>query len=254
MLANKGIHKKSTKLLTMLITVLITLYQDFIIFLIPKRCIHCGQILQHNSHYLCVVCLSKLYEISYADGQRILLDNFGYSFEIKSAFFLYPFMKNGRVQSLIHALKYQNQQQIGVDLGRQIGRKIRCESTALPEVILAVPLHPSRKKQRGYNQAHCIAVGIQMELQLDIATELLRRVRNTATQTKKNRHQRWKNLDGGFEINTTIQSRYEGKHFLIVDDVFTTGATVEAVLNCLGQLKDIQVSLAAVAYAREAWE
>jgi ComF family protein len=146
---------------------------------------------------------------------------------------LFKFSKSGRVQHLLHQLKYRNQPEIGVTLGRIYGEKMKNESE-LPfnvDLIIPIPLHPARKRKRGYNQSAKFAEGLSERLEIPFTDELLERRIKTETQTRKTKLNRWENINGVFGIKNS--ALLEGKRILLVDDVITTGSTLEACSQVL---------------------
>lgn len=160
----------------------------------------------------------------------------------------YFFSKKGKVQHVIHQLKYKGNADAGLFLGREMG-KILKESPLYSDVdyIFPVPLHPKKERKRGYNQAELIARGAAevMEAKVD-KTHLVRMV-NTATQTRKSREERWLNVKDIFEVHGSAD--LVGKHVLVVDDVITTGATLEACGHALAGIEGVRVSVATIGCA-----
>jgi ComF family protein len=159
------------------------------------------------------------------------------------------FFKKGNItQRLIHQLKYKDNQAIGTYLGHQFGLELaKTEDFQSVDVIIPVPVHPKKLRQRGYNQSECIGKGIAETLSKPIDTSSLIRVVASSTQTKKTRYQRWENVFGIFQL--TNPNTLTGKHILLVDDVITTGATIEAAAQVLFTLPAVKVSIACLAYA-----
>ena len=150
------------------------------------------------------------------------------------------------VKNLMHQLKYKKQEDIGAFFGDWYGSLMK-EENALHHIdaVVPVPLHPKKEKKRTYNQVSLFAKQIAEHLQVDFAPELLVRTKNTKTQTKKDRQLRWENIQNAFESNASKNKKY--KHILLVDDVITTGATLEACTRALSQLPDVEISVASMA-------
>lgn len=163
-----------------------------------------------------------------------------------TAFFFY--VRGNRVQRLIHSLKYKGNKDLGVYLGEQYGQLLR-EVPLLADVhaIIPVPLHPKKMRKRGFNQSEVIADGLGKSLQIPVNTGLLIRNKATDTQTRKTRYHRWENVEHIFSV--VQEGSMEGKHLLLVDDVITTGSTVEACIHALMRIPGVRVSVVAVAYA-----
>ena len=158
------------------------------------------------------------------------------------------FSKEGKVQHLIHELKYKGNADAGVYLGQALGKSIK-EAPLFQNVdfLIPVPLHPKREKERGYNQSLMIARGISETTGIPIGEKYLMRSVNTATQTHKSKEERWKNVKDIFEIRHPEQLK--GKYVLLVDDVLTTGATLEACALKLSVIPGITISCATAACA-----
>ena len=149
---------------------------------------------------------------------------------------------------MIHALKYEENKEVGIYLGKQIAYEIG-ESEFLKHIdyIIAVPLHPKKEKLRGYNQSMCIAKGIQEIMKTEIDSTTLQRTVDTESQTKKNKYSRWVNVGEVFQI--TDVEKLKNKHILVIDDVVTTGSTLESCAHTLQQIKGIKVSIVTIAIA-----
>ena len=158
------------------------------------------------------------------------------------------FSKEGKVQRLIHELKYKGNADAGVFLGQELGKTIK-EAPLFEglDYLIPVPLHPKREKERGYNQSMMIAQGINEVTEIPIGDQYLVRSVNTATQTHKSKEERWQNVKDIFEVRHAEQ--LEGKYVLLIDDVLTTGATLEACALKLSAVKGITISCATAACA-----
>ena len=160
----------------------------------------------------------------------------------------YFFHKGGPVQNLLHNLKYQGHKEIGLVVGEQYGHcLLQSESFREVSLILPVPLHPAKEKKRGYNQSLLFAQGLSESMGIEVGENILIRSNASETQTRKSRFARWENVQTVFRLTSAIP--LENKHVLIVDDVLTTGATVEACIQELLPVKGIKISIAAMAWA-----
>lgn len=149
---------------------------------------------------------------------------------------------------MLHLLKYKNRPDIAVYLGKCLGTVLKKEKTfANIDLIVPVPLSGSKQKKRGYNQSHCFAEGLSAGLQIPCAPEVLRRNQDTSTQTNKSRFERWENVERVFDVHDP--ERIRKRHVLLVDDVITTGATIEACAQVLIDQAQAQVSIASIAFA-----
>ncbi|MBT4217529.1 MAG: ComF family protein [Flavobacteriales bacterium] len=149
---------------------------------------------------------------------------------------------------MIHALKYEENKEVGIYLGEQIAYEIESSQFFNSiDYIIPVPLHPKKEKIRGYNQSLYIAKGIKEILKIKIDSKSLQRKVNTESQTKKNKYSRWENVGQVFEL--IDKNRLSNKHILLVDDVVTTGSTLESCIETLQQTEGIKVSIVTIALA-----
>jgi len=215
----------------------------------PQLCAGCSKEITRKQQLLCIHCLNDLpvtdFQLHAANPVEKI---FWGRVPIRSASSHYYFTKNSVVQILLHGLKYQGKKEVGIFFGEKIGHAIySCNRFAGIEGVIPVPLHRKKETLRGYNQAALICEGIQHILQVPVYTNVLERERSTETQTNKNRIQRWSNMSGKFKVKN--RERISGRHLLLVDDVVTTGATLEACAKELLEIKDTTISIATVAYA-----
>ncbi|GAB2548052.1 ComF family protein [Spirosoma aerophilum] len=206
------------------------LVADFIDLLFPFLCLGCSQSLGANEKVLCTKCRIQLPETNqHRDPYDTnLLNKFAGKVPIHFLASYVFFSKGGIVQKLIHGIKYKGQKEAARELAKWYGYQLLSESK-LPEqidVIIGVPLHKSRLQQRGYNQADWIAEGLSDALNVPMRTDVLIRNRFYASQTRKNRLERWENVKTVFSVLN--QNPIIGKNVAVVDDVLTTGATIEA--------------------------
>lgn len=158
------------------------------------------------------------------------------------------YSKGSRIRKLIHNLKYKGVREIGEELGKIYGNNLKCSDFLTDiDLIIPVPLHPSRQKKRGFNQSEIISKGIADATGLVIDSDSLRRAELSDTQTTRSRYDRWINVEGIFEV---IRSEnLKGKHILLVDDVITTGSTIDACAGELLKIEGVRVSAVALAVA-----
>ena len=215
----------------------------------PRVCAACGESLLKNEETVCLKCRYTLprtdYEL-YPDNP--LAQAFYGRAPIHAVTACYFFAKSGKVQHLIHQLKYKGNKEAGVFLGQQLGESIKDAPLFQGiDVIIPVPLHPKRERKRGYNQALVIAQGISEVTGLPVATKNLLRAVYNETQTRKSAEERYHNVQGIFEVRCADELK--GKHVLLVDDVLTTGATLESCAHQLEGIPCITISIAAAACA-----
>lgn len=170
---------------------------------------------------------------------------------IQEAAALCRFTQQGVVQTLLHGLKYRKQKGNGYFLGDMAGRALRTASPFLQvDYLVPVPLHPEKLQKRGYNQSLLIAQGMNRHLQKEICEDLLLKSENRQSQTRKNRVSRWENASESFFLNPDClqTERFHHKHFLLVDDVVTTGATSIRCCQELLKIPGSKVSFFAIAH------
>ena len=161
---------------------------------------------------------------------------------------MFYFYKEGKVQEFVHKLKYNRKAQVGEQPGREFGNA--CQKSTILEktdLLIPIPLHPKREFKRGYNQSAYFAEGLAESMQIPFLKDGLIRKVNTDTQTQKNRMERWQNVEAAFVVNNP--KTLKGKRVLLVDDVVTTGATLEACSHKLLNLEGTSVCVDTIAYA-----
>jgi ComF family protein len=161
--------------------------------------------------------------------------------------FMY-FTKGSRYQQILHELKYRGQKQIGFEMGKMFGTELQGTAFALADLVHPVPLHFSKQRTRGYNQREYIARGISQMLKIPVESGLVVRTADSKTQTRKSRYERWENVRGIFRVANP--PRLYNKHVLLVDDVITTGSTIEACVNSMLSFPGVSVSIATLAYVK----
>jgi ComF family protein len=158
------------------------------------------------------------------------------------------YIRDSRIKKLIHQLKYKGIKEIGPELGRIYGNSLRSSGFMDDiDLIVPVPLHPSKKRQRGFNQSDLISAGIADATGIPMDPGLLVRKTGTNTQTRKSRYDRWTNVQDIFRI--TDENSLKDRHILLVDDVITTGSTIEACANEILKVENVKVSVAALAFS-----
>lgn len=215
----------------------------------PSVCAACGTSLFGWEKLVCTRCRSLLPKTGYELNEDNPLARLFYGkVRMKAVTACFFFSKEGKVQHLIHELKYKGNSDAGIFLGQELGKSIK-EAPLFQGIdyLVPVPLHPKREKERGYNQSAMIAQGIIEKTGIPIGKGFLVRSVNTATQTHKSKEERWQNVKDIFEVQHAEQ--LEGKYVLLIDDVLTTGATLEACALKLSTIPGITISCAAAACA-----
>ncbi len=214
----------------------------------PETCVVCRADLSINEVVICTVCQLELPRTYYSKTNENEVEKSFYGrIPVEAATSLYYFSKRGKVQELIHQLKYKNQQKIGEFTGEILGNAM-LESKRFTnlDAIVPVPLHPKKLKKRGYNQVTTFGMKLSEILAIPYLENTLVKVNATKTQTFKSRLDRSKNVDHKFDL--CHKENLEGKHILLIDDVITTGATLEACCIQLLKIKNIKISIATIAY------
>lgn len=218
--------------------------------LFPHVCSGCGSDLLDSHNAICLRCLAALPRT----GFESIPDNpierkFWGRLEIQEGTAQYYFSRNSIVQRLLHRLKYKGDKQTGLELGRLMGRGLLSSGRFCVDALVPLPLHIAREKKRGYNQATVLCEGISETMSLPVWDDVIMRRSATGTQTHHGRIERWDNMKDRFAL--TDQGRIEGRHVLLVDDVITTGATLEACGSVLMNEGRTHVSIAALCYANK---
>lgn len=221
--------------------------KDVLSIFYPSLCI-CNKSLLKTESVLCSVCRHNLPIINIKSHTKNEIKNVFYGrVHIKKATAFLYFNKNNSTQKLIHQLKYKGNQKIGTLLGNWFGNQLK-EQGAFTDIdyIIPVPLHPKKKSERGYNQVTTFGKSLGKTLNIDYLSGVLQRVSSSKTQTLKERFERFTNSNTKFFLTDT--QILENKHILLIDDVITTGATLEACCNELLKTKNLSISIATMAY------
>lgn len=225
------------------------LYEGFLSLIYPHLCLACGKHISVDQEAICVSCQYYLPKTNYhLEKENPFTDRFWGRFPLQTGTALLHFSKGGRVQRLIHHLKYQGKPEVGVRLGQMLGNLLRqSEDYRDIDLIIPVPLHPKKEHQRGYNQSDVFAQGLSESMEVKWNKRILIRTHATETQTKKSRLERLQNVSQVFELKQPKALR--NKHILLVDDVMTTGATLEACAVKILEVAGARVSLATIGIA-----
>lgn len=223
--------------------------RDLINLIFPATCAACGNVLLNNERIICLSCNYNLPRTNYhlePDNPVELI--FWGRVRIEYATAFYFFNKGSKFRHLIHELKYNGRKDIGIELGKIFGYEIMAsDGFRTTDLIIPVPLHLKRLKKRGFNQSECIARGISEAMNKPMDTYSLIRTVYSSTQTRKTRYDRWLNVEGIFRI--TDPTALSGKHILLVDDVVTTGATLESCATEILKVEGTKVSVVVLAMA-----
>ncbi len=211
----------------------------------PVLCPVCHEPLTKNEKTICIKCLHGLnlspFKADEANETEKML--WGRYPIVRGAGYC-RFVKGGISQQILHEIKYRANKELAVEMGRQMGLKKQILDIMNCDCIVPVPLHKSKLKQRGYNQSLLLAEGMSAECGLPVENSVLVRSSANKTETKTGgmAYGRWQNTLGIFSINEANKERLQGKHVLLVDDVITSGATIEACCVALNEIEGIRIS------------
>jgi ComF family protein len=214
----------------------------------PKNCPACGRPLRLFGANICSRCSQNLPETHFFEAPNNPIEKIFYGrLPISAGAAAWYFHKNSALQALLFQLKYKSNKEVGLFIGKQMGALLAAsERFSSIDALVPVPLHPQALSKRGFNQAALICEGIGQVWHKPVLTGAIARTKHTSTQTKQTRSERWDNMENAFTIKDPTS--INGKHLLIIDDVITTGATIEACGKTLLTIKDVRVSVAAAAY------
>mgnify|MGYP000906254986 CR=1 FL=1 len=222
--------------------------KDVLHLFFPKICITCESKLLQSEKIICTLCRHDLPMICYKDYKynKITKAFYGRIPIEKATSFLF-YRKDGKTKDLIHHLKYKGNQEIGTFIGDWFGQ-ILANSNEFNTIdcIIPVPLHPKKQKQRGYNQLTTFGLSLSKQLKKPYITGVLIRTSATKTQTLKQRFERFSNSSTKFSVPD--RSKLTNKHILLIDDVITTGATLESCCKELLTSENIKISIVTMAY------
>ena len=213
----------------------------------PRLCAGCKQPLVSREEVICIACDDQLSRTNYHNApENETVIRLAGRIPVAYATSLAYFTDESLLQHLIHGLKYKGKEQNGLFLGKELGKAINPLDWGI-EAIVPVPLFRKKEFSRGYNQSLMIAEGIGEVLGVPVYSKAIVRVRHTESQTEKSREERVDNVKGAFQVRDEAQLR--GKHILVVDDVLTTGATIEACALTILDIQDTRVSIATAGIA-----
>ena len=224
------------------------IFSDFIELFFPGICVTCGNRLINKEDFVCMDCWLDL-PVTYfgSDDNNKVAQLFWGRVNITHATSYFAYKKGSRYRQLIYAIKYRGMKELGFETGKRFGAELsEIADFGAVDLIVPVPLHPRKQKKRGYNQSEWIARGIAGAMNLPVVTNNLIRKVHASTQTNKSRFERWKNVETIFGVENP--EAFTGKHVLLIDDVVTTGATLEACAMQLLKIDNVSVSIATLAF------
>ena len=214
----------------------------------PRHCLVCQRTLIPDERLLCLGCMADLPRSGHwLHEQHVLTEQLGELVPVQHASAFLRYTKESPYHAMLHQLKYQGNTEVGEVLGRWFGEALITSPWYQDvELIVPVPLHQKKLRKRGYNQSEVLARGLALGTGWTLEPHLLTRTRHTATQTKLNKAERQQNVAGAFALQNPQKA--QDKHILLVDDVFTTGATTASCAQTLLQILGARVSIATLAY------
>jgi len=215
----------------------------------PHVCEGCGSDLLDDANFLCLHCLSSLPLTAFHQHSNNPIEKlFWGRLQVSNATSQFYYTKESLMQRIMFAFKYRGNKELGYYLGELMGQELlRSNRFSSVDALVPLPLFPSKERKRGFNQSVVLCEGIARQLQKPVLKDVVIRTSFTETQTKKNRVERWKNIEGRFEaINP---QKIEGKHLLLVDDIITTGATLEACGRELLSPNNVNLSIATLCFS-----
>jgi len=226
------------------------MFKAIIDLFFPKLCYACHEVLNDHEQDICTDCRNNLPVTNFHFHKDNNVSKVFYArVKVEYGTALFRFEKKGLVQQLIHNLKYKGQESIGVFLGDWLGGELKTvKEYSEIDIVIPVPLHKNKLKKRGYNQVAQFAEHIASALNVKYIDNVLLKVTNTDSQVLKSRFARWTSNEELFTLQN--KSTIANKHILLVDDLITTGATMEACINVLNQAKNIKISVACMAIAQ----
>jgi ComF family protein len=226
-----------------------SVFADFVALFFPRHCAACSGSLVKGEEIICTKCIADFPKTNYHRQEtNPIEERLAGRLPVKHAWAFLKFRKKGIVQQLLHELKYNNRPELGVALGKIFGHELKnLGFDEAFDIIVPVPLHQSRKRKRGYNQSSKFAEGLSYSLGIPWSESVSIRKTKTETQTKKTKLERWENVKDVFSTSPLLIS---GKRVLLVDDVITTGATVEACGKHMIDLGCQELSIACLAEAQ----
>lgn len=214
----------------------------------PHTCIGCGSDVIEKDNFLCLECLNDLPRTHFAMHKNNPVEKkFWGRLALASAMSEFYFAKGSMVQNMIHEFKYRGNKEAGFFLGTMMGNSLSNSNRFPIDALIPLPLFEKKEKMRGFNQSEILCLGIAEVLGKPVIKNNVIRKIFTETQTKKHRVERWKNVEEIFFIKNPEE--LEGKHLLLVDDVITTGATIDACGTEILKIKNVVLSVASLAIA-----
>lgn len=224
-------------------------FTDLLNLIYPNLCLVCGESLVRGERQICMHCIHSIPKTNFhLETDNTVEKRFWGKVPIYRATSFFYFYKGSPFQKVLHELKYRGNKEAGIVVAKYAAADILADpGFATIDIIIPVPLHPKKLAKRGYNQSECIAFGLSEVLGKPVDTKTLIRIRENTTQTRKSVFERYRNTEGIFHLNN--KKTFEKKHVLLVDDVLTTGSTLEACMVALMETDYIKISIFTLAIA-----
>lgn len=228
-----------------------TILSPLVHFFYPHNCIGCGSDIIEADNFLCLDCINDLPHTDFAlHAGNPVEKNFWGRIPVTSAMSEFYFSKDSIIQNCIHEFKYRGNKKLGLCLGKIMGKSmLNSNRFSSIDCLIPLPLFTAKEFKRGFNQSSILCSGINEIMNIPIITQNVIRIVHTETQTKKGRIQRWENVEKSFSVNEPAM--LIGKHILLVDDVITTGATIEACGREILKIEGTQLSVASLAISKK---
>jgi ComF family protein len=221
---------------------------SFLHLLFPHLCAGCGSDILNEESVLCMRCIDAMPETNFEIHPNNPIEKtFWGRLPLVGATAQFYFTKESLIQHLMHQFKYKRNKVLGLQLGSIMGEQIKRSGRFEADALVPLPLFPAKEKRRGYNQATLLCEGMANAMNIPVLDKVVIRPQHTETQTKRGRIERWKNMEGKFFLPNKAAIR--NKHLLLVDDVITTGATLEACGNELLKAEGVRLSVATLCVA-----
>ena len=232
-----------------MITQIKNIFNSTVHLFYPHVCTGCGSDLLEEDNLLCFKCIHNLPNTNFANLANNPIEKYFWGrLPITEAYSQFYFSKEFLIQHLIHQLKYNGDTKIGFYLGEIMGKTLLLSNRFNSiDALIPLPLYSDKERKRGYNQAAIICNGMSSVMNAPVLNNSVIRQHATETQTRKHRTERWENVKDSFKVVNEYE--LSGKHLLLVDDVITTGATLEACGNVMLQAENVKLSIATLAYA-----
>lgn len=224
--------------------------RDFLSLFFPEICLGCKRSLLYQEKFICTHCEYSLPYTNFhlEQNSQAAKKLWGRIPVEKVASYLY-FGNKSHVQQLMHSIKYGNRPNVARFFGHRYGRELVASGAfSDADLIIPVPLHKKKLIQRGYNQSEYFGKGLSESMGIELHATVLKRTQHRESQTMRNRYERYENTKGIFSVRQP--SVIVNQHVILVDDVLTTGATLEACANALLEVKGVRVSIITLAYAK----